>query len=302
MGIDLKHQLERHMSKAAILLKVIVHQISTHALEELTVQSVAEGVGLSRWQVQRTFLALTGMSLSKHLRQFKLSVAAKQLVNTQQGILDIALDTGFGSQEAFARAFKSHFGLTPGQYRKRGLVDDVSFQLFIPQDKQWSKAMNIKIETKPAMRLIGLCAYFNGHGMENANNFEIIPALWEQFNAETGAQPHAITTYYGFIYESDDVARGQLRYLACYDEKDGNIELSAPIREQVAQQQYAILPHHGLLQNIGETLDAFYGQWLPESDYRMDGNMNIEVYDERFNPMSKDSYFETWVPVVLKAH
>ncbi|MDX1343145.1 MAG: AraC family transcriptional regulator [Reinekea sp.] len=288
------------MNKATILLKDIVHQIDTRPIEDLTVHTIAECVGLSRWQVQRTFLALTGLSLSEHLRQFKLSIGAKQLVNTQQGILDIALDTGFGSQEAFARAFKSHFGLTPGQYRKRGLLDDVSFQLFIPQDKQWSKAMNIKIETKPAMNLVGLCDYFNGHGMENANNFEILPALWARFNAETQAQAQNIGTFYGLIYESDDPARGQLRYLASYNENDGDIKLSAPVREPVAGQQFAVLPHHGLLQNIGETLDAFYGQWLPESDYRMDGNVNIEVYDERFNPMSEESYFETWVPVVLK--
>jgi AraC family transcriptional regulator len=285
------------MNKAEHLLQNIIEQMNNDELDELNVHGLSESVGLSRWQVQRTFLAYTGMSLSEHLRNFRLSKAAEKLVQSNEGVLDIAIATGFGSQAAFTRAFKSKFRLAPGQYRKRGLIDDISFQLLIPNNKTWSKAMNIKIETKPAMTLVGQMAYFNGHGMENANNFEVLPKLWKQFNAEFNERPNNVRRCFGYIYESDDATKGQLRYLASYDKQEDTVELTNSITENVPEQQYAIVPHHGLLQNIGETLDAFYGQWLPESDYKMAGNTNIEVYDGRFNPTDENSYFETWVPV-----
>jgi AraC family transcriptional regulator len=294
------HKLEDVMNNAQHLLQSIIQQITTDNLDALSVHGLSESVGLSRWQVQRTFLAHTGMSLSEHIRNFRLSKAAESLVQTEEGVLDIAIATGFGSQAAFTRAFKSKFGLTPGQYRKRGLIDDISFQLLIPNNKTWSKAMNIKIETKPAMTLVGQMAYFNGHGMENANNFEVLPKLWEHFNSELCATENNVSRCFGYIYESDDSTKGQLRYLASYDKTEGPIELSNTIIENVPEQQYAVVPHHGLLQNIGETLDAFYGQWLPESDYKMAGNTNIEVYDGRFKPTEDSSYFETWVPVTRK--
>ena len=158
--------------------------------------------------------------------------------------------------------------------------------------------MNIKLETKPAMALVGMMDYFNGHGMEGANNFDVLPKLWAAFNAQLMAEPNQLTRCFGYICESDDPEKGQLRYLASYDKNEDTVLIENSVTQDVPVQQYAIVPH---LENIGETLDAFYGQWLPESSYRMAGNVNIEVYDHRFNPASEESYFETWVPVVVKA-
>ena len=285
------------MSTAVKQLENLINLATSYDLDELSVNRLSQDIGLSRWQLQRTFLALTNMTLNEYLRAFKLSRAAEMLVQTNMGILDIAIASGFNSQEAFTRSFKERFKLTPRKYRLNGCLDHISFELFIPKTKQWSKAMNIEIKTKPALNLRGHMTYFNGHGMEDANNFEVLPKLWAGFEQEICAKQHNIKTWYGYIYESDQPEKGKLRYLAGYDESEGQLEINNEVKETVVEQQYAIMPHYGLLTKLGETLDAFYGEWLPNSGYKMSKDFNIEVYDHRFNPVSPDSYFETWVPV-----
>ena len=286
------------MKKAFLLLAQVIDLVELMPSDEITLPNVADSVGYSRWQLQRTFTAWVGMSLSAYLSDVKLSRAAQRLLTESSGVLTIALDAGFGSQEAFTRAFQKRFQMTPGQYRKRGQPTDISLALIIPENKTWSRAMNIKLEHKPAMHLSGMMDYFNGHGMEGANNFEVIPPLWAKVNQEARQQDSTIEPWYGLIYESDQPKRGQLRYLASHNLADGNVTFSNPTTQTVEAALYAIVPHYGRLSDIGDTLDAFYGQWLPESGYKMASNVNIEVYDHRFDPVSEESYFETWVPVV----
>ena len=286
------------MSAATQQLKKLIDLIASYELDEISVARLSKEMRLSRWQLQRTFLALTTTSLGEYLRTYKLSRGAEMLIGSDMGILDIAIACGFNSQEAFSRSFKERFNATPRQYRVKGDPTQISFELFIPKTREWNKAMNIVLKTKPELNLKGHMAYFNGHGMEDANNFEVIPKLWDGLNRETMAQDHNVTTWYGYIFESDQRAKGQLRYLAGYDGKDGEVTITNVVEESVPEQLYAILPHYGPLEKLGESLDAFYGEWLPNSGYKMSDSFNIEVYDQRFDPISSDSYFETWVPVM----
>ncbi|MBE7638683.1 helix-turn-helix domain-containing protein [Sneathiella sp. P13V-1] len=285
------------MSAAVRQLEKLIDLVANYELDEISVARLSEDMRLSRWQLQRTFLALTTTSLGEYLRAYKLSRGAEMLIGSDTGILDIAIACGFNSQEAFTRSFKERFKMTPRQYRLNGKPSQVSFELFIPKTREWSKAMNIELKTKPELKLKGHMAYFNGHGMEGANNFEVIPNLWDGLNRETMAQDHNVATWYGYIFDSDQREKGQLLYLAGYDAKDGDLEISNVVEESVPEQLYAVLPHYGPLEKLGESLDAFYGEWLPSSGYKMSASFNIEVYDQRFDPTSANSYFETWVPV-----
>ncbi len=285
------------MSAAIRQLEKLIELVANYELDEITVARLSEDMRLSRWQLQRTFLALTTTSLGEYLRAYKLSRGAEMLIGSGMGILDIAIACGFNSQEAFTRSFKERFKTTPRQYRIKGDPTQISFELFIPKTREWNKAMNIELQPKPELNLKGHMAYFNGHDMENANNFEVIPKLWDGLNRETMMQDHNVTTWYGYIFDSDQRDKGQLRYLAGYDAKDGEIMISNAVEESIPDQLYAILPHYGPLEKLGESLDAFYGEWLPNSGYKMSASFNIEIYDQRFDPTSTESYFETWVPV-----
>ena len=58
------------------------------------------------------------MQLRDYLRSRKLAFALKEIRDSKKTILDIAFDYGFSSNEAFTRAFKNAYGVTPSEYRK----------------------------------------------------------------------------------------------------------------------------------------------------------------------------------------
>ena len=76
---------------------------------ELSLETMAEHAGVSRSHLSRIFPVATGMQLSSYLRGRRLTEAAKELVNGAPDILNVALDVGYGSHEAFTRAFRDQF-------------------------------------------------------------------------------------------------------------------------------------------------------------------------------------------------
>lgn len=86
--------------------------------EELTLAHLAERLGYSEFYVSRKFRELSGMSLRDYMRYRRLAFALKEVRDSDRGLLDIALDHGFSSHEAFTRAFREAYGKTLSTYRR----------------------------------------------------------------------------------------------------------------------------------------------------------------------------------------
>lgn len=86
--------------------------------EALTLGHLARMVGYSEFYVSRKFREISGMQLRDYLRYRRLSFALREVRDTEKSILDIAVRYGFSSHEAFTRAFREAYGVTPGEYRK----------------------------------------------------------------------------------------------------------------------------------------------------------------------------------------
>lgn len=86
--------------------------------EGLTLKALAGSLGYSEYYISRKFREVSGMQLREYLRQRRLAFALKALRDSDRGILDIALDHGFSSHEAFTRAFRDAYGITPSAYRR----------------------------------------------------------------------------------------------------------------------------------------------------------------------------------------
>lgn len=84
----------------------------------MTLKVLAQKFGYSEFYISRKFREISGMQFRDYLRYRRLAFALKEVRDTDKGILDIAMDYGFSSNEAFTRAFREAYGVAPSEYRK----------------------------------------------------------------------------------------------------------------------------------------------------------------------------------------
>lgn len=102
-----------------IIVDEIDDCIKNYNDEALTLCVLSRRLGYSEFYTTRKFKEISGMQFRDYLRQRKLAFALKEVRDSDKSILDIALNYGFSSHEAFTRAFKRAYGVTPSDYRKK---------------------------------------------------------------------------------------------------------------------------------------------------------------------------------------
>ena len=87
--------------------------------ESWTLETLGEACGLSRSVLYERFTQLLGVPPIQYLAQWRMQLAAGRLRDSDAKVIEIALDVGYESEAAFARAFKRMVGATPGAWRRR---------------------------------------------------------------------------------------------------------------------------------------------------------------------------------------
>src|SRR6266478_796920 len=102
--------------------------IESHLASPLTLDEIAGVGGISRFRLVRAFAAATGLSVMRYVRARRLTEAARALAGGAPDILNLALEADYGSHEAFTRAFRDHFGVTPEMVRSSTRLDNLRLQ------------------------------------------------------------------------------------------------------------------------------------------------------------------------------
>ena len=102
-------------------LERAIEYIENHLNENIGLSDVSRETGYSYYHMTRLFSSVLGESVGRYINRRRLYYAAEKLIYSDQRVIDIALDCGFESSEAFSRAFKLAFGSSPTAYRKAGL-------------------------------------------------------------------------------------------------------------------------------------------------------------------------------------
>lgn len=89
--------------------------------QPFSLEDAAWNCCLSPYHFHRIFTAVVGSTPGAYVRERRLSVAARELLQGRRKVSELAFELGYGSPEAFARAFQAHFHLCPGEYRERAL-------------------------------------------------------------------------------------------------------------------------------------------------------------------------------------
>ncbi|HYF73445.1 MAG TPA: AraC family transcriptional regulator [Nocardioides sp.] len=116
---------------------------------------IAARMGTTEHHLRRMFASLAGMPLSEYVRRRRMSLAAADLVSGQDDLLTVAVRYGYGSTEAFGRAFRAVHGAGPGDVRRHGgplrTQPRIRFHLTV----EGSVPMDTRITELPAVRLVG---------------------------------------------------------------------------------------------------------------------------------------------------
>ena len=97
--------------------RMILTYISEHFDEDITIDLLAGLAGFSSCHFMNTFKKYVGISCNKYINHIRLDDAAKQLTETNDSIMNIAVSVGYNNISYFNRAFKTYFGTTPKAYR-----------------------------------------------------------------------------------------------------------------------------------------------------------------------------------------
>src|SRR6516164_5123982 len=174
--------------------------IESHLAGPLSLDDVADVAGVSRFHLVRAFAAATGLSVMRYVRARRLSEAARALAGGAPDILSLALDADYGSHEAFTRAFRDHFGVTPETVRATICLDHLKLQEPILMDSTALDNLAApRFETGKAMLIAGVGDRFshdNGAG---------IPGLWQRFHQYVQSFPGRVgEVAYGVCTNGDD--------------------------------------------------------------------------------------------------
>ncbi len=268
--------------------------VETRFAGPLTLDDIAETAGVSRFHLSRLFALVIGRPVMDYVKARRLSVAARALADSGSDILTIALEAGYGSHEAFTRAFRDQFGTTPDQARKPGVIDTFPLQeaLRMPTTAT-APALKPRIVEGKALLIAGINERYGcGPGAG-------IPAQWQRFGPHIGALPGEVRgVTYGVIHNSDDTAG--FDYLCGVEVADFAQVPPELDRLRISPHLYAVFSHEGHVSAISATIQAIWSTWLPNSDYEAQDAPNFERYGPQFNGMTGMGGLEFWVAVKPK--
>lgn len=265
--------------------------IESHPTEELSLETIASSVGVSRFHLSRAFSTTLECSVVAYVRARRLSEAAKLLAGGASDILDVALEAGYGSHEAFTRAFRQHFGLTPEQLRAHGTLDEINLQEAIRMEA----TTNITLAPPTVRKAEELLIFGVGQNYNCANKAGI-PAQWARFEPHIEAIANRTKdVYYGAVCNMDPA--GDFEYICGVPVSEFPLHPADFRRLHIPAQTYAVFEHRDHISSIGETMGAIWNHALPASGFKAKDAPLLERYDERFDGRTGLGGLEIWVPI-----
>jgi AraC family transcriptional regulator len=262
------------------MLRVLVH-IQQHLDEPLPLEALAGVACFSPYHFHRVFKGMVGEPVKEYVRRLRLERAAQRLKLSPASVIDIALDAGYLSHEAFTRSFRSAFGMAPSQFRMARGVRFARVPSGIHYHEPPSKRfrtlsrggrMKVEIKTLKPMRV----AF-----MRHTGPYDEVGKVWDQLltvmgkDGYLGGNPMML----GICHDDPEVTPlAQIRYDACLAVDEGFVPSGEIGVQTVAGGEYAVTTHTGAYNQLGKTYAEFLGQWLPRSGRELGNAPCFEVY------------------------
>lgn len=286
-----------------------ISYIEEHLLDEINYEDVAKHVHTSSYEFHRAFSFLTGMTANCYIRNRRLSLAAREIVETEAKITDIALKYGYDTSESFTKAFTRFHGIAPKLAREKSgklvLFNPIAIKLTV----EGGKTMDYRIVQTEAKKFIALARSFSNEIINDDDNHEVAD-FWGECNANSLLSPiwmlreDGKRDLYGLCTPADN-GSDTFEYgigiivdedTAPYDQAE--LEKAGFKIWDVNPGTYVVFECIGENGDcITETWSKFYKEFLPQMGYKAADETDYELY---FDGTRKDIFCELWIPIKKK--
>lgn len=281
-------------------LNRVVERLEAHLAEEIDVTALASEVGTTEYHLRRMFSSLAGMPLSEYVRRRRMTLAAADLLGADE-LLEIAVRWGYGSTEAFSRAFRSVHHVSPMDVRRHGgplrTQPQIRFRLTI----EGNTPMHTRITDRPSFRLIGHAArvplVHEGVNPHIHAHIAGLPVAEHARLKELGNTAPAGLLQVSADVDPDYTEGSELTYLhgvAVDDKVDVPGDLDTIT---VPAGTWAVFTTSGAFPDVlQETWAATATDWFPSNPWRLRPGPSIVAVLDR-SPDFRTAACELWLPI-----
>ncbi len=267
-----------------------VDYIETDLSREVALDEAAARACWSSFHFMRTFTAVIGATFREYLRTRRMDLAAYRLSFSDERVLDIAVSVGYETHEAFTRAFKKIYGVSPGRYRTIGTYTMRAPRACVVLKRYETHGrddMEPRIVKKGAMTIMGAELRTTNDG----SNLKEIPEFWERFLTEGTAEriPDKVepAVSYGLCTDMDSKS-GAFSYVIGYAVPDGTPATNRFGTFPVPSKEYAVFTARAktggddFSNEIQRMWKFAYGEWFVDNPtWERDDGPDFELYDDR---------------------
>lgn len=282
------------------LVEEVIRYIENHLGNKLDLDEISKASGYSKYHLSRMFSACTDCPIHEYVMRRRLTEAARKLVETDEKLIDIALDAGYDNQQSFSVGFAKVFGNTPAGYRKGRTFTPIQLILHTASEKQLrgDHIMDIRIEKNRTFRLVGVTA-------NTSVGFQAIGMCWgilhqRKNEIENRKDPDfliGVNDYSDF----DETADGQkaFDYYAAAEVSGSSEVPEMMVSKELPASDYVVFTYKGNARDSMEpVVNYIYREWFPESSCVLNEHARFDLvrYGETTDEKG-ESLIEYWVPI-----
>lgn len=277
-----------------------IEYMEKNLTEDITIEDIARHANVSSFHFQRTFGLLTDTSVAEYLRRRRLTLAAQELLTTDNKVIDIACKYGYDTPEAFTKAFRRQHGTSPTEVRRHEGKLQTYNRLVIQVTLEGAEPMKYSVVNKEAFIVAGKKRRFSCANDEQSRE---IPKFWQDVNAE-GFTDKLFALNNGAIKGVLGVCEGTTEEMKSEQVMDywvataidGDIpeeldKLEIPASKWVVFEVHGPMPHA-----MQDTWKRIFSEWFPSNSYEHSGAPDFELYTDE-DPSNPDLYSEIWIPI-----
>ena len=277
------------------LMNKAIDYIEENITNTIEVEEVAKIALSSTFHFQRMFYMITGVTLTEYIRRRRLTIATQEIISGKK-IIDVAYKYGYETPEAFAKAFKKMYGISPSGSKKPGIklnsYPRISFHISIKGEKN----MDYKIEKKESFTVIGRQLRTT---LKDGENLMQIPKFAEDCIIDGSYQ--WLCSRVGKLGLLDiakdfDKVKDEFYYMLAIEDTGEDLP-EGYVKSVVPAATWAVFESVGALpEAIEDTNRRIFTEWLPSTGYEHDHAPEIAAYPIG-DIKSEDYRCEVWVSI-----